>query len=208
MKIQSLMWCSLVILLLSGCSKDAVKPVVGERIIVANPGKTTTTFNVAFELPAQNATMHVKNNKLTIYYDEKVRLLVDPTEYVRSWGLHLKEDFSQSSLNGLDYTTVTQHGHITFKWVDDNLNNVIIKSRADTVIKGITYKKVVVERTFTFTKEYASKQAALDARVTFLNRKADKVIFSSFYYADNNDVAPATGLALIHYIAATNQQDD
>jgi hypothetical protein len=198
---KTLLIGSIALMLLNSCKKDNIEPEVSSRFIESEKVKDIAkqTFNVAFELPAQIALTKVDQNKLTIVYTEKVNLIVDPTEHTTSWGLHLTENFGQTALTNFDFTTITQHGDKTFNWVDDNLNNVKLKAKKDTVINSKKYMKVMVERDFTFVKEYYDALAATNAQTALLMRKDDMIKYTSFYYSTNNNVAPANGSAKIQY---------
>jgi hypothetical protein len=199
-------WILAVAIIFTSCKKANLDPIVGEKPLesVTTLPTKPKSFDINFELPAQIAVTKVDQHKLTIIYTEKVRLLVDTTEYITSWGLHLTENFSSSALANYDFTTVSQHGIKTFNWVDDNLNNVIIKAKKDTTVNGKTYKKVTVERDFTFAKEYPDVLAATEAQKALLLRKDDIINFTSFYYSTNKEMVPASALTKVQYIAAVS----
>jgi hypothetical protein len=94
--------------------------------------------------------------------------------------LHLKEDFSKSSLATLDYTTVDEAGATDFDWVDDNLNNVIDKTVTDTTINTIAMKKINVNRKFTFTETFADNASAVAKEDSLYNINTEKIRFSSY----------------------------
>lgn len=199
---KTLYIAAFVMILFNSCKKANLDPITSDQEIEGGATEKATSFNITFELPVQAAVTQVDQNKLTIVYTEKVALLVDTKEYNTSWGLHLTENFAQSALAHYDFTTITQHGHKTFNWVDDNLNNVIVKSKSDTVVNSKTLKKVVIERQFTFVKEYDNRLAATNAQKALLLRKDDVIGFTSFYYSTNKELVPIVGSAKVQYTIA------
>ncbi|WP_158825093.1 hypothetical protein [Mucilaginibacter lacusdianchii] len=196
-----------IAVMLAGCGKEKnVKPTVSSRDIATSVPvqstsvNTTLTYNVGFELPVQKVITLIDKNTLKMVYNETVNLLVDPSEYDRAWGLRLTENFSSSALASFDYTTVTKEGHVTKNWVDENLNNVILKGKADTSVNGVKKVKVKIERAFTFTKEYTTPQLAIAEQNAILARQNDIISFASFYYSEDKKISPATAKAQVIYV--------
>lgn len=141
----------------------------------------------------------VSGNKLILVFDENVDLLFPLEGYLKTSAVHLKEDFSKTMLAGIDYTTVAEGGNTTYNWVDDNLNNVILKKVTDTVINKVKMVKINVHRPFTFSKQYASNQAALSDQTQFINKTDDTVSFTSFGYYNLKNYQPRSASAVLVY---------
>jgi len=145
-----------------------------------------------FRVGPQPVKSSVTGSKLTLVYNENVNLLFSLTAYQHTSAVHLHEDFSQSMLAGFDFTTVAEGGNITLNWVDDNLNNVILKSVADTMINSKQWVRINVHRVFTFYKAYSSSQDALDQQAAFVKKTSDMVMFNSYCYYNQKNYAPVT----------------
>lgn len=208
---KNLISAAVIITALSGCGKEnEIKPNVSDKdIAISNPiqnqpNTSHTTFNVGYELPAQVVTTQINSNNLVLTYNENVSLLVNPTEYDSSWALHLKEDFSQTGLKDVTYTTVTPHGITVTNWIDDNLNNVTIKTKKDTMVNNKNLIKLTIERQFKFAQLYSTQQEATTARNNFLTRKNDVIKFSSFYYSEDKTIMPAAQTAKLVYVTESS----
>jgi hypothetical protein len=180
----------------AGCSKSA-------RVGPATTSKPLDTdafiHSIQFNAPAQYSGVTVSGNQLTIIYYENVTLLIPTEGATLSYAIHLQEDFSSSALANLDYTTVDAYGDVDHDWVDGNLNNVIAKTVTDTTISGVATTKINVERPFIFSKTYATNQAALLGEDSVVNRKSDKISFSSYVYFTKTYPATTTS-AQVFYI--------
>jgi len=191
----------LVILLgviLSGCGKvndvqpaknNVTKPKVDAAVTdsVLKLNAADLLHKVFFYADPQQVKTSISGKTLTLKFNENVNLFLTSDGYNQTSAVHLFEDFTKSSLINFDYTTVAQAGNVTFNWVDDNLNNVILKTVKDTVISGKNIVRINVHRTFTFTKVYDSAQMAATEQDYLLNSRQDYINFSSFcYYRQKN----------------------
>jgi len=145
-----------------------------------------------FNMQPQAVNLKVSGTKLILVYNENVNILLNQEGYGKTSAIHLHEDFSKSGLFGLDYTTVAAGGNTTFNWVDDNLNNVILKTVTDTMVNNRNMIKINVHRAFTFEKEYFSEDAARNERESFAERRNDTVIFSSYCYYNQKNYSPVS----------------
>ncbi|MCC8425277.1 hypothetical protein [Mucilaginibacter sp. UR6-11] len=164
---------------LAGCQLQGVSPTT-------KTNEDTSIYHETFVTSDQTVMTSVNNTTLTMVYNEDISLIFGAIGYDQSYAVHLYEDFNSSLLHGFDYTTVNAGGDVTFNWVDNNLNNVTLKTVTDTTINGKAMVKVNVKRPFTFVKTYADVQSALDEQQILLNRTADKVNFSSNIYFGSN----------------------
>jgi hypothetical protein len=152
-----------------------------------------------FNIKPQAVNMRISGTKLVLVYDENVNILLSREGFGKTSAIHLHEDFSKSGLFGLDYTTVASGGNTTFNWVDDNLNNVILKTETDTVVNNRNMIKINVHRAFTFAKDYFSTQAAQNEQGVFIARKNDTVTFSAWCYYNQKNYLPVSNSAGVVY---------
>jgi hypothetical protein len=152
-----------------------------------------------FKLPLQAVKTTISGTKLVLVYNENVNLLFSPEGYQKTSAIHLHEDFGKSLLAGFSYTTVAEGGNTTLNWVDDNLNNVVLKTVTDTLINNRNMVKVNVHRSFTFVKDYFSTQAAQNEQAVFAARKNDTVAFSSYCYYNQKNYLPTSSSASLLY---------
>lgn len=205
--------------ILSGCHKDgevtpnnASTTSSGKQADNSTGGSSTTPPNgttkisyddsihrATFRVGPQPVKSSVSGKTLTLVYNENVNLLFSLEAYQRISAVHLQEDFSQSMLAGFDFTTVAEGGNTTLNWVDDNLNNVVLKSVVDTMISGKQWVRINVHRPFTFFKAYSSNQEALDEQAAFLAKTTDMVMFSSYTYYNEKNYAPVNAPASLVY---------
>jgi hypothetical protein len=141
----------------------------------------------------------VSGTNLILVFDENIDLLFSAEGYQKTSAVHLFEDFSKTLLAGFDYTTVAEGGNTTLNWVDDNLNNVVLKTVTDTVINKIKMVKINVHRPFTFSKIYASNQAALNEQALFIAKTNDSIAFTSYCYYNQKNYQPVSVLATLVY---------
>lgn len=111
----------------------------------------------AFKVNPQVVKTSVSGTKLILIFNENVDLLFSIEAYQKTSAVHLLENFQKTMLAGFDFTTVAEDGNITSNWVDDNLNNVILKSVTDTLINNTKMVKINVHRPFTFSKDLPVK---------------------------------------------------
>ncbi len=177
----------------TGCKKSGVGP--------SNPKPIDTDaliHEIKFSAPAQYLAVSVSGTKLTIIYYENVTLLIPAQGANLSFAIHLQEDFSNSYLATLHYTTVDAYGDVDHDWVDDNLNNVTAKTVKDTTIAGAKTTKITVQRPFIFSKDYETNQAAVLGEDSIMNRKTDKIGFASFVYFTKTYPATSTSSQLYY----------
>jgi len=152
-----------------------------------------------YDLHPQAVKTSISGTKLVLVYNENVNLLFTPEGYQKTSAVHLHEDFSKSLLAAFDYTTVAEGGNTTLDWVDDNLNNVILKTLSDTLINNRSMVKINVHRAFTFVKDYGSADAARSEQAIFIAAKSDTVAFSSYcYYNQKNYLPVSTSTGLVY----------
>src|ERR1700761_5895219 len=89
---------------------------------------------VVLNVAKQVVKTSVSGVNLTLTYNEDVDLYITKAGYNQTSAIHLLENFNHSLLAGFEFTTVNEYGATTLNWVDDNLNNVILKSQKDTTI--------------------------------------------------------------------------
>lgn len=145
-------------------------------------GPDTTKNAVNFKVNTQTVKTSVKDSTLTLLYTENVNLVLNEADYYSAWSVHLQDDFSKSALQNFDYTTVNSSGMTTLNWVDDNLNNIVNKSVADTVINNIKMVRVNVGRKYTFFKTYKDDGTAVAAQNAVLSKQGDVVSYTANYY--------------------------
>jgi hypothetical protein len=182
-----------VLLFLSVCScrKSVIKPVT--RI-----DTDAVIHQIKFDAPYQFASTKIVGDTLKIIFYENINLLIPKNGFNLSYALHLKEDFSSSSLINFNFTTIDSYGDVTYDWVDDNLNNVKEKAIKDTVVNGTTMTHIIVQRPFTFSKAFATSALASKTEDSLLVLKTDKIIFSSYVYFGKTYPATSTNTSLFY----------
>lgn len=194
-RIETYLILLFVLAVFAGCHKSSVHPIT-------KPVDTNALIHqIKFSAPAQYAAVSVSGTKLTIIYYENVTLLIPAQGLNLSYSIHLKEDFTNSTLINYDFTTIDQSGNVDHNWVDDNLNNVSAKTEKDTTIAGVKTTSIIVQRPFTFTRNYTTNQAAVMGGDSLLNRKTDSIAFSSYVYFTKTYPATFTTSAL-YYVKA------
>ncbi|CAN5422737.1 hypothetical protein BH09BAC6_BH09BAC6_04290 [soil metagenome] len=208
---KTLVTIILVGAILSGCGKvNDVKPAKNDVTKSKTEAAVTDSVlklnaadllhKVFFYADPQQVKTNVSGKTLTLKFNENVNLFLTSDGYNQTSAIHLFEDFTKSSLINFDYTTVAQMGNVTFNWVDNNLNNVILKTVKDTVISGKNIVKINVHRTFTFTKVYDSAQMATLQQDYLLNSKQDYISFSSFCYYNQKNYPNSAFTANLVYV--------
>jgi hypothetical protein len=164
---------ALVTLVLSACTKNS-KEV---------PIDPNNAYTIKFDVKDQVVKTTVDNDTLRLDFNQVVNFLVDPTEYQRSWALHLTQDFSNSYLNGLHFTALANSAGVATDWVPINLNDVhpSQKTTSDTTVDGKKYVKVTITRLFKFVSVLSSNQAAIDKQNALVQDKNQTVAYASFY---------------------------
>ena len=200
----------LCIALFSCSKKSDVKP--GDNATKIDTNKTTPTdpsvklthddsvHMVLFNIYTQKVKTSVSGKTLVLSYEENATLYMLADAYAQTYAVHFKEDFKKTSLAAFDFTTINGDGQTTFNSVDDNLNNVKFKSVKDTLIDNVKVKKINVFKPFTFKKEYATSQLAIDQQNLLLGKFDELITFSSFTYY-NNKIYPTTSVvAYVQYV--------
>ncbi|MDR3695437.1 hypothetical protein [Mucilaginibacter sp.] len=194
-------------ILFSACTKNSdVTPQANNNSKVTTPPDATSALShddsihmPKFNINRQTVKTSVSGSKLTLVFNENVAILFTPEAYQRISSIHLQEDFKTTLLNGVDFTTVAGGGNTTLDWVDDNLNNVILKKVTDTVINSAKMVKINVNRPFTFFKAYASNKDAINAQAVFLSKTDDTVVFTSYSYYNQKNYQPQSEAAVLVY---------
>lgn len=182
-------------LTVTSCQKVDVTPTKSSKSLADNSSSSTAKadtntdnnsdiliHHVTFNAPAQFAAVSVSGNQLNVTYYENVVLLIPKKGVTLSYAIHLKEDFSFSTLVNYQFNAYDAYGDITHEWIDDNLNNVTAKTVKDTTINDTLKEKITVQRPFLFTKSYATSQAAIAGRDSLLAQTKDNIVFSSYLY--------------------------
>lgn len=194
-------------ILFSACTKNNdVTPQTNNNNKVTTPPDATSVLShddsihiPKFNINRQIVKTSVSGSKLTLVFNENVDILFTPEASQKISAIHLKEDFKTTLLNGLEFTTVAEGGNTTLNWVDDNLNNVILKKITDTVVNSVKMVKINVNRPFTFFKTYPSNKDALNAQAFFISKTDDTVVFTSFSYYNQKNYLPQSEAALLVY---------
>ncbi|MGF7082383.1 hypothetical protein [Mucilaginibacter sp. UYCu711] len=160
---------------LAGCQTKVIEPTT--KTI-----EDTSIYHETFVVNDQTVITSVTNSTLTMVYNEDISLIFGAVGYDQSYAVHLYEDFGRSALQEFDYTTISESGDVTFRWADDNLNNVKLKTVTHTTMNGKAVVIIKVQRPFTFVKTYANAAAALNEQRILLATTGDKVNFSSNIY--------------------------
>lgn len=154
--------------------------------------------NLSIVSGGQVVKVNVNGNQLNMVYNEDVTLILDSTTLAKSWGVHFKEDLASTKLSSYDYHSVTKWGINATNWVDDDLNNVVIKSSKDTLINNHLYVKKRVTRTFNYQKTYDDAATATTAMNDLL-KQTDILAFSAYYAPENPDLSTITNTAKLTY---------
>ena|SRR6185312_4328724 len=199
------------VVIFSGCVKDSVNPQNNNSTTSTGGGSKTppdsgsqlshddSIHMATFTIAPQAVTASVSGTNLILKFDENVDLLFTAEAYKKTSAVHLKEDFKNTMLAGFDYTTIAEGGNKTLNWVDDNLNNVILKTITNTVINGVSMVRINVHRQFTFFKVYQSNAAALSQQALFASKKDDIIVFSSYSYYNQKNYPPVAASAYLVY---------
>jgi len=164
---------ALLTLILSACTKN-------NKEVPIDPNNA---YTIKFDVKDQVVKTTVDKDTLRLDFNQVVNFLVDPTEYQRSWALHLTQDFSHSYLNGLHFTALANSAGVATDWVPINLNDVhpSQKTTSDTTVDGKKYVKVTISRLFKFVSVLSSNQAAIDKQNALVQDQSQTVAYASFY---------------------------
>jgi hypothetical protein len=192
-------------MIFASCSKKT-DVTIANPVVTATTAKDTSTIStdnlihtIVFNMGLQVVKTSVTNQTLTLQFNENVNMYITADGLGQSYSIHLFENFQQSQLAGLDFTTVNQSGVPTLDWVDDNLNNVILKTVSDTLVNNVPIKKINVSRPFTFTKTFDSNQSAINQQNTLLNQYNDKVSYKAYcYFNQKTYVADSVSVNMVY----------
>ena len=146
----------------------------------------------------QVVKVNVSGNQLNMVYNEDVTLLLDSNNLAKSWGVRFKEDMAGTQLATYEYHSLTKWGINATNWVDDDLNNVVIKSSKDTLVNNRLFVKKRITRTFNYQKTYDNAAAATTVMNDLL-KQTDIMVFSAYYAPENPDLSTITNTAKLTY---------
>lgn len=128
----------------------------------------------------QTVKVNVVANVLNLVYSEDVTLIADSAKIAQNWDLHLKEDFTGTQLADYHYQSLTKFGVNATDWVDDNLNNVVLRSSKDTLVNNKLFVKKRITRSFTYKETF---NTATDATKVLnqLLKQTDIIAFTSYF---------------------------
>jgi len=171
---KQLLSFALCVLILSACTKNNSKDVAIDP---------NNAYTIKFDVKDQVTKTSVTQDTLHLDFNQVINFLVDPTEYQRSWALHLTQDFSHSYLNNLHFTALANEAGVATDWVPVNLNDVhpSQKTTSDTTVDGKKYIKVTLTRLFRFFSVLGSNQAAIDKQNALIQDQSQTVEYAAFY---------------------------
>lgn len=177
---------------LVSCQKSTSSPTLSDAVSVNN------YKNLNIITTGQVVKVSVSGNQLNMAYDEDVTLLLDSNNLAKSWGVRFREDMTGTQLASYEYHSLTKWGINASNWVDDDLNNVVIKSSKDTLINNRLFVKKRITRTFNYQKTY-DNTAAATAVMNNLLKQTDIMVFSAYYAPENPDLSTITNTAKLTY---------
>ncbi|SDI21460.1 hypothetical protein ACRQ5D_13255 [Mucilaginibacter sp. P25] len=192
--------CILIATALLGCKKTDIVSEVIKGSTGTNTGTNTdistgtTTASIKLDIADQVVNTKVSNDTLYLNYTETANLVLNPDDYQKSSAVHFKEDFSKSNLANFNFTAVNKDNQTATNYLDDNLNNVAIKSASTLTIDGKQYTKLVLERAIVFSKAYKQHDLAVEAQNDILKQTKDVISFATYYYTNgkNSDTISTT----------------
>jgi hypothetical protein len=158
-------------------------PINGDN---GNTTVPSSPYTVKLDIANQVVNTAVSNDTLYLVYTEKADIIINKAEYENLSAVHFKEDFSKSALNGFHFSMKNEEGESVYDSVDDNLNNVPLKTASTVVINGTEMVKLNLERVFVFFKAYKQPALAVEAQTNFTNTTKDVITFSSYIYDKKN----------------------
>jgi len=148
-----------------------------------------TALNIKTNPQLVKLTISAKT--LNIVYNEDLTLLLDADKLAKNYSVHLKEDFTGTTLANFTNQSLATSGVNASNWVDDHLNNMAVKSSKDTLIAGKLFVKKRITRAFTYQKEYNSSEDA-NIALNQLLKQTDIISFSAYYSTAETSTAVAT----------------
>lgn len=199
-KMKKYFTCILIVTTLFSCKKtDIVSEVINGNNSTNTGTNTdtstgTTTAAVKLDIADQAVITKVSNDTLYLNYTETANLILKADDYQKSSAVHFKEDFSKSGLAKFDFTTVNKDNQVATNYLDDNLNNVAIKSASTLTIDGKQFTKLVLERVIIFSKAYKQHDLAVESQNQILSQTKDVISFGLYYYTNgkNSDTTSTT----------------
>ncbi len=160
---------------LASCQKSESDPT----------SSTVSTENYSalnIKTSTQVVNVNTAANVLSLTYNEDVTLIADSSKMNTNWALYLKEDFTGTQLADYHYNSVTKFGVNATDWVDDNLNNVTIRSSKDTLINNKLFVKKRITRTFNYKQSFVTAAEAQKMQAQLL-KTTDIIAFTSYFAA-------------------------
>jgi len=177
---QKLLLFAFAAVTLASCQKSANDP----------SSSTVSTENYSalnIKTSTQVVKVGVTSNVLNLTYNEDVTVIADSGKLNTNWTLHLKEDFAGTQLADYHYNSTTKYGVNATDWVDDNLNNIIIRSSKDTLINNKWFVKKRITRTFNYKQSFTSAAEAIKMQSQIL-KTMDIMAFTSYFASiETND---------------------
>ncbi|WP_183575175.1 hypothetical protein HDF18_14555 [Mucilaginibacter sp. X5P1] len=196
----------LVIAAITSCRKHG-DPVInpGPIAVKASTDTLTSIYQIIYNESAQKVITSVSGDTLKMLYNEDVSVMLPVRGLDQSYAIHLFQDFTKSSLDGVSYITYDQYNDTNLNWVDDNLNNVKLKTISDTTVNKQLLAKIHVQRPFYFSKLYTSSAAATAAQKVLLAKTAETIGFSAYvYFVDVNYPTYTSSAKVVYVKAASN----
>ncbi|HEX8020664.1 hypothetical protein [Mucilaginibacter sp.] len=159
----------------------------------------TTSATVKLDIADQLVNTKVSNDTLYLNYTETANLILNSADYQKSSAVHFKEDFSKSNLANFNFTTINKDNQVATNYLDDNLNNVAIKSASTLTVDGKQYTKLVLERVVIFSKAYKQHDLAVEAQNDILKQTKDVISFASYYYINGKNSDTTSTIAIVAY---------
>ncbi|MFC0517017.1 hypothetical protein ACFFGT_22600 [Mucilaginibacter angelicae] len=197
--------CILIATTLFSCKKTDIIPEVIKGANGSNTGTNTdtstgtSTASIKLDIADQVVNTKVSNDTLYLNYTETANLILNADDYQKSSAVHFKEDFSKSALSKFNFTTVNKDHQVATNYLDDNLNNVAIKSASTLTIDGKQFTKLVLERVIIFSKAYKQHDLAVESQNQILGQTGEVISFASYYYTNGKNSDPITATATIVY---------
>ncbi len=196
----------LVIAAITSCRKHG-DPVInpGPIAVKASTDSLTSIYQIIYNENTQKVITSVSGDTLKMLYNEDVSVMLPVRGLDQSYAIHLFQDFTKSSLDGVSYITYDQYNDTNLNWVDDNLNNVKLKTISDTTVNKQLLAKIHVQRPFYFSKLYTSSAAATAAQKVLLAKTAETIGFSAYvYFVDVNYPTYTSSAKVVYVKAASN----
>jgi hypothetical protein len=200
----------LVLAAITSCRKHG-DPVINPAPTTGNNGSTSSTdtlssiYQIIYNDATQKVITSVSGDTLKMLYNEDISVMLPVKGLDQSFAVHLFQDFSKTGLDGVNFITYDQYNDTNLNWVDDNLNNVKLKTVGDTTVNGQLLAKIHVQRPFYFTKVYATSALAVSAQNAYLARMGDTITFSAYVYFVNVDYPTYKTSVKVAYIKKSNQ---